>query len=63
MPGKFWGSEGFSGLSSSSTARPSLTLVAAQAHGKDQHPATPFALHAAPKLVLSGWLLSCALLD
>lgn len=51
---------GFSGLSSSPTPRPGLTLVAAQAHGKDQHPATPSALHAVPKLVLSGWLLSCA---
>lgn len=35
-------------------------MVGAQAHRKDQHPATPFALHAVPKIVLSGWFLSCA---
>jgi len=58
--GKLWGSEGFSRLSSSPTPRPGLTSVGAQAHSKDQHPATPFALHAVPKIVLSGWFLSCA---
>lgn len=31
------------------TPRPGLTLVGAQAHRNDQHQATPFALHAAPK--------------
>lgn len=41
-------------------ARPGLTLVGAQAEGKDQHPATPFALHAVPQTALGGWFLSCA---
>lgn len=44
----------------SPTPRPGLTLVGSQAHRKDQHPATPFALHAVPMTVLSGWFLSRA---
>lgn len=36
----------------SPTARPDLTLIGAQAHGQDQHPAAPSALHAVPELVL-----------
>lgn len=35
-------------------------MVGTQAQRKDQHPATPFALHAVPKIVLSGWFLSRA---